>query len=51
MLQIPLWRQIVIVLTCLVGLSLALPNAFYDRVERSNDARKVIASGLRMLAD
>ncbi len=46
MLQIPLWRQIVIVLTCLVGLSLALPNAFYDRVERSNDARKVIASGL-----
>lgn len=46
MLQIPLWRQLVIILTCVAGLLLALPNAFYERVERSNDAEKIIASGL-----
>lgn len=45
MLHIPLWRKLAIALTCLVGLALALPNAFYNRVERSNDAEVVIESG------
>ena len=38
MLQIDLWKRIVIVLTCLAGLWLALPNAFYAPVEKHNDA-------------
>ncbi|SHI89903.1 protein translocase subunit SecD [Wenxinia saemankumensis] len=38
MLHIPLWRRILIVLVCLAGIVFALPNAFYDRVERHNDA-------------
>ena len=38
MLQIDLWKRIVIVLTCLAGLWLALPNAFYTPVEQHNDA-------------
>jgi len=42
MLQIDLWKRIAIVLTCLVGLWLALPNAFYGPVERHNDAVQAI---------
>jgi len=42
MLQIDLWKRIVIVLTCVVGLWLALPNAFYSPVEQHNDAVKAI---------
>ncbi len=42
MLQIDLWKRVLIVLTCLVGLWLAVPNAFYTRVEQSNDALKAI---------
>ncbi|MCF6445425.1 protein translocase subunit SecD [Nereida sp. MMG025] len=38
MLQITLWQRIMIVLTIVVGLSLALPNLFYPRVEAHNDA-------------
>ena len=38
MLQIDLWKRIAIVLTCLAGLWLALPNAFYTPVEQHNDA-------------
>tara|TARA_R110002049_G_scaffold10127_5_gene50521 strand:- start:7328 stop:8977 length:1650 start_codon:yes stop_codon:yes gene_type:complete len=38
MLQIDLWKRIAIVLTCAVGLWLALPNAFYSPVEQHNDA-------------
>jgi len=38
MLQIDLWKRIAIVLTCLVGLWLAVPNAFYGPVEQHNDA-------------
>lgn len=44
MLQIPTWRRALILLTCLVGIALALPNLFYNRVERSNDAEAVIAA-------
>ncbi|MEM7723895.1 MAG: protein translocase subunit SecD [Pseudomonadota bacterium] len=38
MLQIPLWNRLVIVLVLLAGLSFAMPNLFYERVERHNDA-------------
>jgi preprotein translocase subunit SecD len=38
MLQIDLWKRILIVLTCLAGLWLALPNAFYTSAEQHNDA-------------
>ena len=42
MLQIDMWKRVLIVLTCAVGLWLALPNAFYGPVEQHNDAIKAI---------
>ena len=42
MLQIDLWKRVLIWLICATGILLALPNAFYTRVEQSNDARKAI---------
>ncbi len=42
MLQIPLWNRLMIMLVVLAGLSFAMPNLFYDRVERHNDAVAVI---------
>ena len=42
MLQIPLWNRLMIVIVVLAGLSFAMPNLFYDRVERHNDAVAVI---------
>ncbi|MDE4132034.1 protein translocase subunit SecD [Phaeobacter sp. QD34_3] len=38
MLQIDLWKRVLIWLVCVAGLVLALPNAFYTRVEQANDA-------------
>ena len=38
MLQIPLWKRIVILGLCALGLIGAAPNLFCDRVERHNDA-------------
>ncbi|MFY0648820.1 protein translocase subunit SecD [Sulfitobacter geojensis] len=38
MLQIDLWKRILIALTCALGIWLALPNAFYAPVEQHNDA-------------
>jgi preprotein translocase subunit SecD len=38
MLQIDLWKRVLIILTCAVGILLALPNAFYGPVEQHNDA-------------
>jgi len=38
MLQIALWKRVIILGLCALGLMLALPNAFYDRVETHNDA-------------
>jgi len=38
MLQIPLWNRLMIILVILTGLAFAMPNLFYDRVERHNDA-------------
>ena len=39
MLQIALWKRFVIWILCVGGLLLALPNAFYSRVETFNDAK------------
>ncbi|MGJ8615716.1 MAG: protein translocase subunit SecD [Sulfitobacter sp.] len=38
MIQIDLWKRILIALTCALGLWMALPNAFYTPVEQHNDA-------------
>src|SRR6056297_4088793 len=38
MLQIDLWKRLLIWTTVAVGLALALPNLFYPRVEQHNDA-------------
>ena len=38
MLQIDLWKRVLIWALCLAGLVMALPNAFYTRVEGANDA-------------
>ncbi|MFZ1727785.1 MAG: protein translocase subunit SecD [Albidovulum sp.] len=38
MLQIPLWKRIVIWGICALGVLTAIPNGFYNRVERHNDA-------------
>ncbi|WP_420567625.1 protein translocase subunit SecD [Thalassovita sp.] len=45
MLQIDLWKRIVIWAVCAFGLVMALPNAFYTRVETHNDAVATIESG------
>ena len=42
MLQIDLWKRVLIILTCVTGLYLALPNAFYGPVEQHNDALKAM---------
>ncbi|MBO9477174.1 protein translocase subunit SecD [Shimia sp. R11_0] len=46
MLQIDLWKRVLIMLTCVVGLLLAMPNAFYPRVEAHNDAVADLEAGL-----
>lgn len=38
MLHIPLWKRIVIIGLCVIGLVWAMPNLFYKRVEAHNDA-------------
>ena len=38
MLQIDLWKRVVIWALCAIGLLLAVPNAFYSKVEQHNDA-------------
>jgi preprotein translocase subunit SecD len=45
MLQIDLWKRIAIILTIVAGLFLAVPNAFYPRVEAHNDAVLALESG------
>ncbi|WP_424986616.1 protein translocase subunit SecD [Microbulbifer sp. S227A] len=42
MLQFELWKKVLIWSVCAVGLWLALPNAFYTRVETHNDALAAI---------
>jgi len=45
MLYIYLWKRIVIIGLCALGLWLALPNAFYTRVESFNDATVALKKG------
>ncbi len=45
MLQIALWKRLLIILVCLSGLAFSMPNLFYDRVERHNDAMALIERG------
>jgi preprotein translocase subunit SecD len=46
MLNISLGRRVMIWLVVAAGLLLAMPNLFYDRVERSNDAEALLEQGL-----
>ncbi len=46
MLQIDTWKRVLIWLVCVIGLFMALPNAFYTRVEQSNDAEAAIELGI-----
>ena len=46
MIFIPLWQRLLVALAVVAGLFLALPNLFYDRVERHNDATAQIEAGL-----
>ncbi len=46
MLQIDTWKRVLIWLVCVIGLFMALPNAFYTRVEQSNDANAAIELGI-----
>ncbi|SDW26402.1 protein translocase subunit SecD [Litoreibacter albidus] len=45
MLQMSFWQRATILLTVLVGLSLALPNGFYPTVEKHNDATAALEAG------
>jgi preprotein translocase subunit SecD len=42
MLHMTLWKRLLILGLCLAALLIALPNVFYDRVERHNDALAAI---------
>lgn len=46
MLQLELWKRILIWGLVVAGLALALPNLFYTRVEQSNDANAAIEAGI-----
>ena len=46
MLQIDTWKRVLIWSVCVIGLLMALPNAFYTRVEQSNDAKAAIELGV-----
>ncbi|NQY58568.1 protein translocase subunit SecD [Cognatishimia sp.] len=45
MLQIALWKRVLIWATCALGLLLAMPNGFYTRVETHNDAVASLEAG------
>ncbi|MDG1127992.1 protein translocase subunit SecD [Seohaeicola saemankumensis] len=45
MLQIDLWKRLLIWTVVALGLALALPNGFYSRVEGANDARAALELG------
>ncbi len=45
MLNFPLWKRLLVIAVSLIGVAVTLPNLFYDRVERANDARAAIAAG------
>ena len=41
----PLWKRMLVLGICLVGIIVTLPNFFYSRVERANDARAAVERG------
>lgn len=45
MLQISLWKRLLIICAVLTGISFAMPNAFYSKVESHNDAAKLVEAG------
>ncbi len=45
MLHIPLWKRLLIWGVCALGILMATPNLFYDRVEQHNDAIKAVGDG------
>lgn len=45
MLQFALWNRILIFCVCLIGVVIAIPNIFYTRVERFNDANLALDAG------
>ena len=45
MLNFPVWKRILVIAVCVIGIVVCVPNAFYDRVERANDARAAVAAG------
>ncbi len=45
MLQIDLWKRVLIWVTCALGLLMAMPNAFYEKVEARNDAAAALELG------
>ncbi|MDQ7080596.1 MAG: protein translocase subunit SecD [Paracoccaceae bacterium] len=46
MLQFSTWKKTLILGICLLGFVFAIPNAFYSRVEKHNDAAAQLAKGL-----
>ncbi len=46
MLQFARWKQIIVLVVCLSGVILALPNVFYQRVEGHNEATALGEAGL-----
>jgi preprotein translocase subunit SecD len=45
MLNVPLWKRLVVIGVCLAAVVVAFPNLFYGRVERANDARAALEAG------
>ena len=45
MLHFTIWKKATVIGLCVIGLLAALPNAFYERVERHNDAEAAIENG------
>ena len=45
MLHFTIWKKAAVIGLCVIGLLAALPNAFYERVERHNDAEAAMESG------
>lgn len=45
MLQIPLWKRVIIIGLCALGVMIAVPNLFYTQVETHNDAVLAVETG------
>jgi preprotein translocase subunit SecD len=44
----PVWKRLLVIGICLIGLIIVLPNLFYPRVEHANDARKAVERGAQL---